>query len=165
MFYLLCFICYALSAMLYLICFICHALSAILHLLCFICYALSSMLYLYGDALNPWGDIMAVAEAWCVCSKYAVIAMGVPTMVSKGLDINVFNQHKVYGPVLYPFLMTNWEFVWPTLGKPIIPLRRFFIVYFSDEDRITPDSVTKEEGEWKHQPFFVFKKNNGEFFG
>ena len=25
----------------------------------------------YGDSLNPWGDIIAVAQAWCVASKDA----------------------------------------------------------------------------------------------
>ena len=48
--YLPFFISYALSDMLYLICFIYYALSAILYmlfyLLCFICYALSGMFYL-----------------------------------------------------------------------------------------------------------------------
>ena len=27
----------------------------------------------YGDPLNPWGDIMAVAEAWCVTSSQVVL--------------------------------------------------------------------------------------------
>ena len=71
----------------------------------------------YGDPLNPWGDILAVAEAWCVSAKDAVLAMGVPTMVSRGNDINAFNAHRIYGPVMYSFLTTNWKFVWPTRGK------------------------------------------------
>ena len=64
---------------------------------------------------------MAVAEAWCVSTKDAHLAIGVPTMVNLGdglgKDINEFNAHRVYGPVLYPFLVTNWKFVFPHKGK------------------------------------------------
>ena len=37
-------------------------------------------------------------------------------MVSRGHDINAFNAHRIYGPVMYPFLTTNWRFDWPTRG-------------------------------------------------
>ena len=30
----------------------------------------------YEDPLNPWGDIMAVAEAWCVTTDQAKLAIG-----------------------------------------------------------------------------------------
>ena len=71
----------------------------------------------YGDPLNPWGDILAVAQAWCVSNKQAKLAIGVPTLVSNGSDVNAFNAHKIYGPLMYPFLTTNWKFEWPTRGK------------------------------------------------
>ena len=54
--------------------------------------------------------------------KEALLAIAVPTMVSKGQDLNVFNAHKMYGPVMYPFLTTNWKFLWPTNGKNAISL-------------------------------------------
>ena len=38
----------------------------------------------YGDPLNPWGDILAGAQAWCVSKKKAKLAIGVPTMVVRG---------------------------------------------------------------------------------
>ena len=38
-------------------------------------------------------------------------------MVARGSDINAFNAHKIYGPLMYPFLTTNWKFEWPTRGK------------------------------------------------
>ena len=60
---------------------------------------------------------MAVAEAWCVSKKNAKLAIAVPTKVSKHEDITEFNLHRLYGPVTYPFLTTNWKFVWPTEGK------------------------------------------------
>ena len=28
----------------------------------------------YGDSLNPWGDIIAVAQAWCVASNDAKVS-------------------------------------------------------------------------------------------
>ena len=74
------------------------------------------MLGRYGDPLNPWADIIAVAQAWCASAKDAKLAIGVPTMVSRGADINAFNAHRIYGPVMYPFLTTNWRFEWPTRG-------------------------------------------------
>ena len=75
----------------------------------------------YGDTMNPWGDIMAIAEAWCASSKTAQLAIGVPTMIkfqdgAEGKDINEFNAHRVYGPVTYPLLATNWKFVFPPQG-------------------------------------------------
>jgi len=99
----------------------------------------------YGDALNPWGDIMAVAEAWCVSKKNAKLAIAVPTKVSKHEDITEFNLHRLYGPVTYPFLTTNWKFVWPT----------------EDVDRI--DSNPYPQYSWEYEPVFVFEKNNNGF--
>jgi hypothetical protein len=32
----------------------------------------------YGDALNPWGDIVAIARAWCVAKPGAALILGVP---------------------------------------------------------------------------------------
>ena len=69
----------------------------------------------YGDPLNPWADILAVAEAWCVTSKEAKLALSVPSYV-EGDDIIQYNAHRIYGPVMYPFLVTNWEYVWPSRG-------------------------------------------------
>jgi len=69
----------------------------------------------YGDSLNPWGDIISIAQAWCVATPQAKLAIGVPTAVN-GQDAIHFNGAKVYGPRMYPFLVTNWEFVWPTTG-------------------------------------------------
>ena len=59
----------------------------------------------YGDPLNPWGDIMSVAEAWCVPSTSAKLAMSVPSSVSLGKDILAHNAHRIYGPLMYPFLV------------------------------------------------------------
>ena len=61
----------------------------------------------YGDPLNPWGDIMAVAEAWCVAKPGARLAIGLPTSVSAGYDHIQFNANRIYGPILYPFLVSK----------------------------------------------------------
>eukprot|EP00090_Calanus_glacialis_P019225 TRINITY_DN29583_c0_g1_i1.p1 TRINITY_DN29583_c0_g1~~TRINITY_DN29583_c0_g1_i1.p1 ORF type:complete len:137 (-),score=19.68 TRINITY_DN29583_c0_g1_i1:62-472(-) len=100
----------------------------------------------YGDPLNPWGDILTIAEAWCVTKPDAKLAIGVPTMVSRGSDVNAFNAHRIYGPVMYPFLTTNWKFVWPT----------------RDVDRV--DTLLERDPSG-YQPVFVFEKVNTGFWG
>ena len=59
----------------------------------------------YGDALNPWGDLVAVARAWCVTKPGGTLTIGVPW----GKDEVVFNAHRQYGPARYPYLVTNWK--------------------------------------------------------
>ena len=59
----------------------------------------------YGDQLNPWGDLQAVARAWCVCKPGGHLLLGVMeaprdsnfffpaishTCVSHRLDTNSF---------------------------------------------------------------------------
>lgn len=33
----------------------------------------------YGDALNPWGDLIAMAKAWCITKTGGKALVGVPT--------------------------------------------------------------------------------------
>ena len=61
----------------------------------------------YGDALNPWGDIIAIARAWCVTREGGSLTIGV--MYDKGKDYLAFNAHRVYGNIRYPYLTTNWQ--------------------------------------------------------
>mmetsp|Transcript_14418 Transcript_14418/g.31038 ORF Transcript_14418/g.31038 Transcript_14418/m.31038 type:complete len:403 (+) Transcript_14418:184-1392(+) len=61
----------------------------------------------YGDALNPWGDILNVAKIWCVTKPSGLLLMEVPR--NKGKDFLNFNAHRVYGPAREPYLMANWE--------------------------------------------------------
>jgi len=68
----------------------------------------------YGDALNPWGDILTIARAWCVTTDNAKLMIGVPV---GGKDLIQFNAHRIYGPVLYPYLVTNWKFIWSSQGS------------------------------------------------
>ncbi len=79
----------------------------------------------YGDGLNPWGDILAVARAWCVSAPNARLVISVPTSASgvrgeatskdqakkNDMDRLLWNSQRVYGPVRYPYLTTNWRFM------------------------------------------------------
>ena len=47
----------------------------------------------YGDRLNPWGDLMTMARAWCVLKPKAKVLVGVPT----GADEVQFNSGRIYG--------------------------------------------------------------------
>ena len=47
---------------------------------------------------------MAVAEAWCVSSDEAKMAIAVPTS-SKPEGVLAFNAHRIYGTLNYPYLV------------------------------------------------------------
>lgn len=59
----------------------------------------------YGDAMLPWGDYIAVARGWCVTKPKGKLVIG----VLSGSDGMEFNAHRAYGPVRYPYLVTNWK--------------------------------------------------------
>ena len=59
----------------------------------------------YGDALNPWGDVLAVARAWCIAKPEAFMWVGVPT----GTDRVFYNWHRIYGRIRWPLLAANWR--------------------------------------------------------
>jgi hypothetical protein len=59
----------------------------------------------YGDSLNPWGDIIAVARAWCVTKSGGSMYLGLPT----GKDDIIFNAHRVYGKARWPLMAVNWQ--------------------------------------------------------
>ena len=61
----------------------------------------------YGDALNPWGDIITIARAWCVTREGGSLTIGV--MYDEGKDYIAFNAHRVYGNIRYPYLTANWQ--------------------------------------------------------
>ena len=62
----------------------------------------------YGDALNPWGDLQAVARMWCVCKSMGYLLLG----VMEGSDAIVWNAHRQYGPIMFPHLTANWRQKW-----------------------------------------------------
>ncbi|VDH92930.1 Hypothetical predicted protein, partial [Mytilus galloprovincialis] len=61
----------------------------------------------YGDGLNPWGDIIAVARGWCVTRDGGSLTLGVPYNYEK--DHIKFNAGRWYGKIRYPYLTTNWK--------------------------------------------------------
>ena len=58
----------------------------------------------YGDSLNPWGDLLALARAKCVTKPGGYLALAVPT----GSDKVNFNAERQYWLVRYPLLTANW---------------------------------------------------------
>jgi len=60
----------------------------------------------YGDLLNPWGDLQAMAKAWCITKPSGPMFVGVPKSTHDHVH---WNAHRVYGPRRYPQLMANWQ--------------------------------------------------------
>lgn len=58
----------------------------------------------YGDALNPWGDILAVGRAYCITKKDGHMILGLPT----GKDRVRWNANRVYGVHRWPLVTVNW---------------------------------------------------------
>lgn len=67
----------------------------------------------YGDMLNPWGDLMTMARAWCLTKPGGHALIGVPT----GPDEVIFNVGRVYGKILYSHLFANWEQIYTNIPK------------------------------------------------
>ena len=61
----------------------------------------------YGDGLNPWGDMITIARGWCVTKKRGSLTIGV--MYKDNSDLLMFNAHRIYGRIRYPYLTTNWK--------------------------------------------------------
>ncbi|XP_062613056.1 uncharacterized protein LOC134274836 isoform X2 [Saccostrea cucullata] len=61
----------------------------------------------YGDGINPWGDIIAIARAWCVTKKGGSLTIGV--MYDNEKDYIRYNAGRWYGKIRYPYLATNWK--------------------------------------------------------
>ena len=69
----------------------------------------------YGDALNPWGDIIAIARSWCVAKQGASLTIGV--MYDYHHEYLQFNGARFYGKIRYPYLTTNWKQVYRGKGS------------------------------------------------
>lgn len=61
----------------------------------------------FGDMLNPWGDIITIARAWCVTKDNGSLTIGVPYDYDN--EYLRFNADRFYGKVRYPYLTTNWK--------------------------------------------------------
>jgi hypothetical protein len=69
----------------------------------------------YGDALNPWGDIIAIARAWCVTKEGGSLTIGV--MYNYDHEYIRFNADRWYGKIRYPYLTTNWKQLYQGRGS------------------------------------------------
>ena len=78
----------------------------------------------YGDSLNPWGDMMTVAGAWCVTTEDAQMAIGVPVTRSGGPGVLAFNAHRIYSADNYPYLVRTLTRPAVARDKPINSARR-----------------------------------------
>ncbi|CAE7907810.1 unnamed protein product [Symbiodinium necroappetens] len=64
----------------------------------------------YGDALNPFGDLITMARAWCVAKPGANLVLGVMSEgIGKRRSKILFNAHRSYGRVTYAQLLANWK--------------------------------------------------------
>jgi len=63
------------------------------------------IVFRYGDALNPWGDLITMARSWCLAKRGGFAVVGMPV----GEGIIGFNSHRVYGPHALAQLFANWE--------------------------------------------------------
>ncbi|CAH1779763.1 unnamed protein product, partial [Owenia fusiformis] len=62
----------------------------------------------YGDPLNPYGDLEAVAQVWCMLKPGGLFLLGVPETHNKN-SFMVFNAHRVYGQSRLKHLTANFE--------------------------------------------------------
>ena len=62
----------------------------------------------YGDGLQPWGDVVAVAKASCQMKSGAALFLGLP-ISEDNRDVLVWNSHRLYGPWRLPLVLTNWR--------------------------------------------------------
>jgi hypothetical protein len=86
----------------------------------------------YGDTLNPFGDLEAVAQMWCMLRPGGLLVLGVPighflgdrwagrykswkNVVNfsdcRDCDKIEYNAHRFYGPTRLPHLLSNFELV------------------------------------------------------
>ena len=60
----------------------------------------------YGDQLNPWGDLIAMARAWCVMRPGGRAIVSVPV---SSKDTVCFNAHRMYSKLMLSHLFANWH--------------------------------------------------------
>ena len=71
----------------------------------------------YGDQLNPWGDLIAMARAWCVMRPGGRAIVGIPVTFN---DTVCFNAHRMYGRVMLSHLFANWRQVMNSSFDPFL---------------------------------------------
>lgn len=59
----------------------------------------------YGDALNPYGDIVASLRIWCTVKPGGHLVVAVPSAPESGI---FYNAHRIDGGSRWIMLLTNW---------------------------------------------------------
>jgi hypothetical protein len=59
----------------------------------------------YGDPLNPEADLQAMKKMKEIIKKGEILFLSVPI----GIDMVVWNAHRVYGKIRLPMLLKDWE--------------------------------------------------------
>ena len=98
----------------------------------------------YGDSLNPWGDLITMAKAWCVMKPKGRALIGVPS----GLDEVFFNVGRNYGRIMSSHLFANWNIVHTEFNELKIDMPDFDINMFCEGDAII----------WCYQPITILEK-------
>ena len=66
----------------------------------------------YGDDLNPYGDLEAVAQSWCALKPGGLLFLGLPAVDTQGnKDELVWNAHRLYGPLRLAQMFAGFEHV------------------------------------------------------
>merc|ERR1712194_98968 len=76
-----------------------------------------------GDIVNPWGDLIAVAKAWCLSKPGATLLLGMDT--SKHRDVLKWNWGRVYGPHRWSMVAANWKH----LTTEFVANQRFEVIH------------------------------------
>ena len=63
--------------------------------------------------MNPWGDLIVMARAWCAMKPKGQALIGIP--IGPGKDVTSFNSHRLYGPVMLSHLFANFKQIYSDL--------------------------------------------------
>jgi hypothetical protein len=61
----------------------------------------------YGDPVDAYGDLKAMAEAAAMLKPGGHLFLAVP----RGSDAVVWNAHRIFGPIRFPMLINGWRIV------------------------------------------------------
>ena len=80
----------------------------------------------YGDSLDPYGDIMSVAQAYCVLKDGGVFFLGLPVLDSSLNRCGVqWNAHRYYGKERLQYMAANYDHLETFQGpQPIFVLQK-----------------------------------------
>ena len=66
----------------------------------------------YGDKLNPYGDLEAAAQIWCVLKPGALFFLGVPTATATHFQDSIeYNAHRFYGTHRLAQIFANFKLI------------------------------------------------------